>query len=59
MERGLWPLGVDRMKDGTKGMVGSGVRGGAGGLDSSSGASRSVAELIHLSSGWPGRGGES
>lgn len=60
MEYGLCPLGVERENDGTKGSVGSGVRGGSGGVpDSISGASRRVAELIHFSSGAPGRGGDS
>lgn len=52
MDCGLCPLGVKREKDGTKGSFGSGVRGGSGG-DLNSGASRSVAELIHFSSGIP------
>jgi hypothetical protein len=60
MEYGLWPLGVEREKEGTNGMVGSGVQGGFGGVpESNSGASRRVAELIHFSSGAPGRGGDS
>jgi hypothetical protein len=53
---GLWPLGVDREKEGTKGTLGSGVRGDSGGV---SGASVNVAELIHFSSRAPTRGGES
>jgi len=55
-ERGLWPLGVISENDGLKGKVGSGVRGGGGGNEggefSISGASNSVAELIHFCS-WP------
>lgn len=47
IERGLWPLGVNNEKDGTRGPLGSGVRGGVPGV---SGASSRVAELIHLSS---------
>jgi len=58
-ERGLCPLGVERENEGTKGIVGSGVRGGTGGESTSAGASRSVAELIHFSCCAPGRGGDS
>lgn len=60
IDLGLWPLGVRREKEGTKGSLGSGVRGGAGGGDFDftvvvfvlviSAASSSVAELIHFSS---------
>jgi len=59
IERGLWPLGVDNEKDGTKGPLGSGVRGGSGGVPRVSGASSRVAELIHLSSWAAGGTGES
>lgn len=53
--------------DGTKGSLGSGVRGGAGGGELIvvefvlviSAASSSVAELIHFSSCTPTRGGDS
>jgi hypothetical protein len=54
-ERGLWPLGVISENDGMKGKVRSGVRGGGGGWGgefSVSGASITVAELIHFCS-WP------
>jgi len=46
-ERGLLPLGVEMANEGTKGCVGSGVRGGAGNVSDSEASSR-VAELIHL-----------
>jgi len=51
MECGLRPLGVDSANDGSKAppLPGSGVFGARGGVISS-GASRSVEELIHFSS---------
>lgn len=51
IERGLWPLGVDNKKEGSGGVLGSGVRGGSNGIvPSISGASSRVVELIHFSS---------
>jgi hypothetical protein len=50
---------VDIEKDGKCGPLGSGVRGVSGRVSGISGASRRVAELIHLSSCAPARGGES
>jgi hypothetical protein len=55
---GLCPLGVTRAKDGTKGAVGSGVR-GCGGGEKFSRPCRREAELIHFSVWDPGRGGDS
>lgn len=60
---GLRAPGVERVKEGTKGPDGSGVRGG-GGVATICGASNKVAELIHFSSldpnrGEPNRGGDS
>lgn len=56
-ECGLFPLGVERAKDGKKGSLGSGVFGGLGG-EMISAACPSVDELIHFSSFEPIRGGE-
>ena len=50
IERGLWPVGVRREKDGMKGPVGSGVFGGSGGGVDRCEESSKVAELIHFSS---------
>jgi hypothetical protein len=47
---GLWPVGVDRLKEGTQDPIGSGVWGGKGGVSRFSGASIKVVELIHFSS---------
>jgi hypothetical protein len=60
-DRGLWPLGVEIEKEGKSVPFDSGVRGGIAGMStlSFSGASSSVAELIHFSSVIPRRGGES
>lgn len=48
IDLGLRPLGVTSANEGTKGRVGSGVR-GCGGGDIFSRACSSEAELIHLS----------
>jgi hypothetical protein len=53
-ECGLCAPGVEMVKDGRKGPLGSGVRGG--GVVTISGASSKVAELIHFSSRDPKRG---
>ena len=53
-ERGLCAPGVEIVKEGRKGPLGSGVRGG--GVATNSGASSKVAELIHFSSRDPKRG---
>jgi hypothetical protein len=53
-ERGLCAPGVEIVKEGRKGPLGSGVRGG--GVVINSGASSKVAELIHFSSRDPKRG---
>lgn len=55
---GLLLVGVERAKVGTKGNLGSGVRGGNGG-EVTSAASSNDAEFIHFSSPAPGRGGDS
>lgn len=59
-DRGLWPLGVDRAKEGRNGAPGSGVRGGGGrgGGDMLLPDARRLTELIHFSSRVP-RLGES
>lgn len=49
IDKGEWPVGVDKAKEGMNGNDGSGVRGGLGG-DLISAASSKVEELIHLSS---------
>lgn len=57
MDWGLFSLGLDRAKDGSNipipPLLGSGVFGSRGGVVISSGASKSVEELIHFSSREP------
>jgi len=53
-ESGLCAPGVESVKEGRKGLLGSGVRGG--GVVTNSGASSRVVELIHFSSRDPNRG---
>lgn len=52
-------MGVEIEKEGTKEIVGSGVRGGSADVITSAGASNKVLELIHFSSDDLNRGGDS